>query len=195
MAITKCPDCGGKLSTDAAACPHCGRPSGGGAATSVGGQPAPDKKKESSPARAGCLVIVVLLGAFTCAGLMSDTTDQLSSEPANPSRKTPAKAEPAGPQLLIGKWSWREEHGYAIAEGEVTNASRRSLENVTAVVTFKTSAGDFITSDDAVIDFNPILPNQTSPWKIMARWNPEMKNASVQFKTLFGGTLRAERNY
>ena len=26
MALTECPDCGGKISTEAAACPHCGKP-------------------------------------------------------------------------------------------------------------------------------------------------------------------------
>jgi predicted amidophosphoribosyltransferase len=28
MATTKCPDCGGTVSTSAAACPHCGKPNG-----------------------------------------------------------------------------------------------------------------------------------------------------------------------
>lgn len=30
MAINQCPDCNGKVSSSASACPHCGRPFGGG---------------------------------------------------------------------------------------------------------------------------------------------------------------------
>lgn len=58
-----------------------------------------------------------------------------------------------------------------------------------AVVTFTTADGSFITSDTGLIEYDPLLPNQTSPWKVMTRWNPRMQRASVEFKTMFGGTL------
>jgi hypothetical protein len=93
--------------------------------------------------------------------------------------------------LRIGSWSWHQEYGFAIAEGQVTNVSSRKLENVTAVVSFHAANGQFITSDESLLDYNPILPGQTSPWKVMATWNPAMAKAGVEFKTLFGGTLSA----
>jgi len=96
----------------------------------------------------------------------------------------------ASAELEVGNWSWHQEYGYAIVEGQVTNVSGQSLENVMAVVTFQTSSGQFITSDDALVDYNPLLPGQTTPWKVMARWNPAMSSASVQFKTILGGSLR-----
>lgn len=76
-----------------------------------------------------------------------------------------------------------------VAQGTVKNLTTRSLENVQVVVTFYDSSGGFITSDSALIEYNPILPGQTSPWKVMARWNPAMQRASVEFKSLFGPTL------
>jgi hypothetical protein len=63
------------------------------------------------------------------------------------------------------------------------------LEHVTAVVQFYDKYGNFITSADALIDYNPILPNQISPFKVMATYNPEMKKAGVEFKYLMGGTI------
>ena len=69
------------------------------------------------------------------------------------------------------------------------NVSSESLRNVEAVVTFRTKDGDFITSDDAMIDLNPILPGQSSPFKVMATQNPAMRTASVDFKELFGGSV------
>lgn len=95
-------------------------------------------------------------------------------------------------QLRAEKWSWHRSSRFAIAEGQVTNISSEPLKSVTAVVTFTTKSGEFVTSDSALIEYNPILPNQTSPWKVMASWNPAMESARVEFKTLFGGTLRTE---
>lgn len=97
-------------------------------------------------------------------------------------------------ELRVDGWSWHEEYGYAIAEGRVTNVSSARLENVQAVITFETASGEFITSDDALIEFDPLLPGQSSPWKVTTRWNPAMSNASLQFKQLSGGMLSAYRD-
>lgn len=95
----------------------------------------------------------------------------------------------ANAKLQLLDWNWRIEHGYAIAEGRVKNVSNRSLENLQAAVTFKTKDGQFIKAADALIDLNPILPGQTSNFKVMASQNPAMKTASVEFKVLFGGSV------
>ncbi len=75
----------------------------------------------------------------------------------------------------------------------MTNVTDRKIENCQAVVQFHTESGDFITSDTALIEFNPLLPGQTSPWKVMTRHNPAMNQARVSFKVLFGGSVPAMR--
>ena len=40
-----------------------------------------------------------------------------------------------------------------------------------------------------LIEYNPILSGQTSPFEVMARHNPAMHNARLEFKTLMGGTI------
>jgi hypothetical protein len=114
----------------------------------------------------------------------------------SPESTGPASRESPTPvvHLRLGKWSWQKSSSsYVTAEGEVTNISSEPLKNVEAIVTFRSKGGDFITSDSAIIEYNPILPNQTSPWKVISTWNPEMETASVQFKTLWGQTLRVEK--
>lgn len=78
-------------------------------------------------------------------------------------------------------------------EGRVTNISDAALRNVTAVVTWYTEDGQFVTSDDALIEYNPILAGQTSPFEVMSGTNPAMKRFRVEFKELFGGTIRTRR--
>jgi hypothetical protein len=34
-----------------------------------------------------------------------------------------------------------------------------------------------------------LLPGQTSPFKVMAKYNPAMKEASIEFKKMFGGQI------
>jgi len=67
-------------------------------------------------------------------------------------------------------------------KGLVKNISNSKLENVMAVACFYASDGTFITYDKAFIEFNPILPGQTSPFRVLATYNPAMARVEIQFK-------------
>ncbi len=108
-----------------------------------------------------------------------------------PAADTRALAPPiiSEPPLELVKYSWHTEYGYAILEGQVRNISAQSLKNVAAVASFYDANDGFITSSDALIDYNPVLPGQTSPFKVMTTHNPAMNKAGVEFKELMGGTI------
>ena len=91
--------------------------------------------------------------------------------------------------LELLNWHWSSEHGYVTAEGQVKNISGRKLERVEALVTWYDKSGDMITSDSSLIEYNPILPGQTSPFKVMERYNPAMKKASIEFKFMWGNKI------
>jgi hypothetical protein len=63
------------------------------------------------------------------------------------------------------------------------------LKNVAVVATWYDKDGNFIKTDDALIDYNPILPGQTSPFKTITSGNPAMSRYTVEFKHLLGGTI------
>jgi hypothetical protein len=88
--------------------------------------------------------------------------------------------------LLSSRGYQTEGGGYYIVEGEVRNISGERLADVEAVASWYASNGTFITSDSALIDYNPIMPGQTSPFKVMSTANPEMDKYSVGFKTVLG---------
>ena len=48
--------------------------------------------------------------------------------------------------------------------------------------------------NDGVIEYNTLLPGQTSPWKVMARSNRAMKKARAEFKLMFGRNLTTYRD-
>ncbi|MEO0022294.1 MAG: FxLYD domain-containing protein [candidate division WOR-3 bacterium] len=94
------------------------------------------------------------------------------------------------PKLELVAFNWeRTSYSYVTARGQVKNISARSLKNVMAVVTFYDKSGNFITSNDALIDYNPILPGQTSPFSVIETYNPAMHKAAVEFKHLLGATI------
>ena len=93
--------------------------------------------------------------------------------------------------LAVVSWHWGPEHGFAVAEGEVKNVSPDRLDNVMAMVTFRTSSGELVTSSDALLEYQALLPGQTSPFRVMAGHNPAMAGASLRFKTLRGRELPA----
>ena len=108
--------------------------------------------------------------------------------------KPPSEAVPYLPSdivpLVLLSNRWHTESGYAIMEGQVLNVSEQPLENVEAVATFYDAKGEFVTSDNAVIDYNPILPAQKSSYKVIVTYNPAMRQGGVEFKYLGGGSIR-----
>ncbi|MBE9582555.1 MAG: zinc ribbon domain-containing protein [Proteobacteria bacterium] len=96
-------------------------------------------------------------------------------------------------QLVLVNSRWSEDYGYATYEGQVKNISSLKLENVQAVVTWYDRNDNMITSSSALIEYNPILPGQSSPFKVMKTYNPAMQKAGVEFSHLMGGTIRTYR--
>jgi len=86
MALTKCPDCGTDVSTEAPACPKCGRPS------------SPPKKK-TSPAAAGCgliLLAAIIIGIIASAsGGGSDHSSPSSAAAPKPKKHINLKSAAA----------------------------------------------------------------------------------------------------
>jgi TPR repeat protein len=94
-------------------------------------------------------------------------------------------------RLVLVDWDWgvSDAESFVEAHGQVKNISNDRLTNITAVVTFFTEDGKFITSDEALISYNPILPGQVSPFKLICTRNPAMSSASIDFKQLLGGSI------
>ena len=181
MALIKCPDCGKDVSDVAPVCPNCGRPI---SAPRAGQGSATGQEKKTSPKVIGCLALLLLgLGLWVIGSL---TSNGPSSSPSSGITNPPLPTEP---QLELVKYTWHTEYGYAILEGQVRNISSQALEHVAAVASYYDANGDFITSSDTLIKFNPILPGQTSPFSVMTTENPAMKKARVEFKELMGGTI------
>lgn len=83
--------------------------------------------------------------------------------------------------LEILSWRWNKESGYVTAEGQVKNISGRKLERVQALVTWYDKNRNMITFGSSFIEYDPILPDQKSPFRVMKRYNPEMKTANIEF--------------
>jgi hypothetical protein len=135
-------------------------------------------KKKTNPLAIGCLVILLVFYGFWILGRLAGGNSATSSHSSSDA-----------PKLELVSSNWHIGYNYAIFEGQVKNISSQPLEGVTAAVSFFDDTGAFITSSDALIDYNPILPGQTSPFKVMKTENPAMRKANVEFKYLMGGTI------
>ena len=101
--------------------------------------------------------------------------------------------QPAAQLELLDYTGTTGEYGYSTVEGQVKNISGSSMENVMAVVSWYTADDTFVTSDETLIAYNPILSDQVSPFEVLTQTNPAMTRFRVEFKTLFGGTIRTRR--
>lgn len=98
----------------------------------------------------------------------------------------------AGPVLKVLAFNWKEDHGYLIMEGLVKNTSSEPLKDVQAVAIYSDEDGTFVKSEDALVEYNPILPDQSSPFKVTTKNDPAIQHARPEFKTISGTTLDVE---
>ena len=145
----------------------------------------------------GVWVLAVVIFVAASALLPDDeTAPEAAQEPAPQAAQQPAPEPPPPPaaQLeLIDYTGTIGEYGYSTVEGQVKNISGSSMENVMAVVSWYTADDTFVTSDETLITYNPVLPDQISPFEVMTQTNPAMTRFRVEFKTMFGGTVRTRR--
>ena len=97
------------------------------------------------------------------------------------------------PQLQLLSYGCSTDYGYFHITGQVKNIAGQSLKNVEAVGTAYAKDGTFINSDSALIEYNPILPDQTSPFEVLMTDNPAMQKCNVDFKFLMGGSVPTQR--
>lgn len=166
--MAKCKTCGHDISKKAKTCPSCG------------------EKNPAKKTSAGGVLLLILLGLFIIGSLNSP-----SGQNSNASSNTPASASNL-PELALISWRCTEEYGYIGVEGEVKNISSKKMDNVTAIGSFRTKSGELVKSSDALIEYNPIMPGQTSPFKTMTTTNPEIKGCGVSFKYLMGGAIQVQ---
>lgn len=158
--------------------------------------------KKSIGALRGCLIVgAIAIAAFVALlvviGLSVPSTPTRTNPPSSAaapageaSASTVAPSAPEYPIALISSRGYESgSGGYYYVEGQVKNISHESLSSVMVVATWYTKDGTFLSSDDAVIDFNPLLPGQTSPFKTVTHGNPQMSRFSVEFKRLFGSAI------
>ncbi len=135
------------------------------------------------------IILALIVGGATVLGtclLGDDSTEK----PAPTQAPTEPEAPSYEPKLQLLSWSNYTEYGYIHVVGEVRNISNSKLEHVLAVVTFRTENGTLVKTDDALINYDPLMPGQSSPFKVLTTENPAIKKLSLGFKHLLGGEIK-----
>jgi hypothetical protein len=111
----------------------------------------------------------------------------------NPARSTTDEvaSTATAPPLQVPAWNCLSdpEVKYVEVRGEVRNLSVAAIDDIDAVATFRTSDGTFVKSADTLIEYQPLMAGQTSPFHILATINPVIQTAELSFKELSGGSI------
>jgi hypothetical protein len=132
----------------------------------------------------GLSIFVLIVGTV---GLMASAASRSFAAPATTSGSTTAQL------ALISARDYESDHrGFRYIDGEVKNISRAPLKNVAVVGVWLDKDGHFITSEEAFLKFDPLLPGQTSRFKMISLANPAMHEFRLEFRSLLDGALRAD---
>lgn len=166
--LKQCPDCEKEISKRAKTCPHCG---------------AQNKKGSVIP------YILFLFLFFVAIGSMSPKAPTVSP-PA-----IPADSTAESPYILeLISFRCYQQGRYTIIEGEIKNISNLIIKNVKALGEHRNKDGELLAADGALTEFNPLNPQQKSPFKTYSKFNPEMSKCSVSFKTISGSQIKTKNN-
>lgn len=83
-------------------------------------------------------------------------------------------------------FKWGSTGSYAKARGQVKNRTNVPIENIEAVVTLYDKDDNYISHGSAMIEYDPLMPNQISPFNVYVKYNPVMEKAHLEFKLLMG---------
>jgi len=172
MALTKCKECNHEISDQAQSCPNCGAP----------------QKPKSKGVGLGGWILILFVGwvIYQVATVDVGRTTSPSSTASTSASTVPP---PTGPLLEVQSWRCEKEYSYIFVRGEVKNIASQPLKNILAVGEFRTKSGELVKSETALLEYNPILAGQTSPFRAGGTDNPQIANCRVSFKYLFGGTV------
>lgn len=92
-------------------------------------------------------------------------------------------------KLALISSSCAHSYGFNECKAFVKNITPESLQDVMVVITWVDQNGTPQSADQALIDYNPILSGQESPWSTIGTYNPALTRYRVQFKELLGGTI------
>ena len=165
MASMSCKECGRKVSRNAKKCPQCGVPI-----------------KRKTPLFVWPAIFVVILSAIGYFYISSK-----SSPPSNANQPTLPEPDSRPLELISRKCGKENINVYVI--GEVKNISSESMKDVMAVGRFRTKDGSLVKTEEAIIDSNPILPGQTSPFKVGGLDDPVITDCYLSFKNQSGQQL------
>ena len=76
-----------------------------------------------------------------------------------------------------------------VVEGQVRNISGGSLRNVEVLVQWYSSEDEFIKEESAPIEYDPILHNQVSPFRLITTRNPAMARFTVKLRQQLGAEI------
>jgi len=107
--------------------------------------------------------------------------------PTRTPRPTPAPMYDLA--LISASCTRMADIGFIECEGFVQNLKADPIRNVEAVIILYDSARTPISSDSALIDYEPLLPGQQSPYTVILRYNPAFDAWRVEFKEFLGGSL------
>ncbi len=103
--------------------------------------------------------------------------------------RPPITPRPSPYKLALVSASCTYRSNFVTCEGFVKNISSLALENVEVVINWYDTNDIPRSSQDALIEYDPILAGQTSPWSSIGRYNPALTGFRVEFKEFFGGTI------
>ncbi|MGO9607859.1 MAG: hypothetical protein ACLQAT_31410 [Candidatus Binataceae bacterium] len=141
-------------------------------------------------------VLLVIVG-LSSPGHVSESSN--SAAPAASASESVSEAPAAQPSqsaeaagsadLDVISWNCQFSGHSVEIQGEVKNISGAPITDLEGVAIARTADGKLISSNNLLVEYGPLLPGQTSPFKGYVEYNPAIHSVDLAFKKMLGGTI------
>jgi len=123
--------------------------------------------------------------------LTKNTSDKQKAKPdlasLPPDSPPVSKENNTSEPLTLTAFNWQVKGANFVEfEGQVTNNSEQPIRSLQALAEFYTADGQFITSGSTFMNINPLMPGQTTSFKGIESFNPQIDKVQIRFKTFNG---------
>lgn len=143
-------------------------------------------KKPHPLVQAGAIIVGLMIILAICGSMLNRIGNTPTDSAFSSSEKYSSLSLPQPSLKLLSMRDVASSEMYFSIIGEIQNDSTQKIDSLSVIVTTYDKSGGIVGTESGLVDFDSLVPNQNSAFKVVIKNDPAINNYKVFFKNRFG---------